>query len=258
MNASYEQRYAAQIPVLGQAGQERLRAAAVHVSGLGGLGNIIAVLLQASGVGRITANDPQILEADNLGRFLCATAADLGLPKVEAAAKFFASRPDFSFEGVVAPTEAAAVDCYYEQTDWIVCVSNTAKSRITAAAKALGCGKPILDAGVADGRLLRAGAVRYKLPSCPWAACPACFIEPGQGEVERGEGLLLPVLAATAALAVHVLVQLLATDAEGLRQVNVLFLSLDPPFGLEAFAVEKRPTCPACGSRTRDAMRSKK
>ena len=243
----YFGRFASQIAVVGRRGQARMRHARVHISGFGGLGNVLAFQLAASGVGHLSANDPQNLEIDNLGRFVCGRAADLGLPKVEAAAGFFRDRPGFRFVPVVAPNESRTVDPYYERANWIVSASNTVESRLACTAKALRCGKPLLDIAVADGRKSLAGTIKYKLPECVWAACPACYFEPVLN-FERSEGLLLSVISVTAAMAAHILLQALAgKDRDALRRTNFCSVDLRPPFRIEMLAIGKRKNCPVCG-----------
>src|SRR5207249_1664645 len=75
-------RYAAQLPVLGREGQERLGQTCVHVSGTGRIGSSVAVHLASAGVGHISANDPQKVEAENLGSLVFARPPDLGEEKV--------------------------------------------------------------------------------------------------------------------------------------------------------------------------------
>jgi adenylyltransferase/sulfurtransferase len=245
--ASYAERYAAQIAVLGEDGQERLRQARVHIAGFGGLGNLVAFLLATAGVGTVSANDPQVLETDNLGRFVFGTAADLGMPKVEVAARALRHRPDFCFEPLVAPTESDRVEPYFSKADWIVSASNTVRSRLACVRKALACGKPILDLAVADGRGVFLGTVKYRLPQCAWAACPACYFEPDI-EFARNEGLLLPILSVTASIAAHLLVQFIAgINVKRLESVNFFTLELGPAYCMDMLAVAKRDSCAVCG-----------
>lgn len=82
-------RYSRQIllPEIGLAGQERLRQSSVLVVGAGGLGSPVALYLAAAGVGRIGLVDPDRVEVSNLHRQVLYGTADVGRPKVEAAAE---------------------------------------------------------------------------------------------------------------------------------------------------------------------------
>jgi hypothetical protein len=67
--------------------QERLRAARILVAGAGALGNEVLKNLALLGVGQFVVIDHDRIEPSNLSRAVLFTAADLGRPKVEAAAR---------------------------------------------------------------------------------------------------------------------------------------------------------------------------
>src|SRR5437762_12135023 len=85
--------HAAQLPVLSEKGQERLRQARVHISGTGRIGSSLAIHLASAGVGRISGNDHQNVEPEDLGSWTFARPSDLGEEKVYVLAKFFNGRP---------------------------------------------------------------------------------------------------------------------------------------------------------------------
>lgn len=71
-------------------GRERLdvlRSSHVAVLGMGGLGCVAAEQLARSGVGELTLVDRGVVDEPDLGRQVLYTRADLGRPKVEAAAE---------------------------------------------------------------------------------------------------------------------------------------------------------------------------
>ncbi|MCG3136045.1 MAG: putative adenylyltransferase/sulfurtransferase MoeZ [Planctomycetes bacterium] len=72
---------------VGEAGQRKLRASSVLVVGAGGLGSPAALYLAAAGVGRITLADFDVVDPSNLQRQVLFSAADVGRPKVHAAAE---------------------------------------------------------------------------------------------------------------------------------------------------------------------------
>jgi sulfur-carrier protein adenylyltransferase/sulfurtransferase len=82
------QRYARHIvlPEVGWEGQARLRSARVAIVGAGGLGSPVGLYLAAAGVGRIGLIDFDRVDTSNLQRQVIYGTADVGRPKVEAAA----------------------------------------------------------------------------------------------------------------------------------------------------------------------------
>lgn len=85
---SIERRYARHIvlPEIGEAGQKKLLASSVFVVGAGGLGSAAIAYLAAAGIGRLGIIDGDRVELSNLQRQVLFEEADIGRPKVEAAA----------------------------------------------------------------------------------------------------------------------------------------------------------------------------
>jgi sulfur-carrier protein adenylyltransferase/sulfurtransferase len=75
------------LPDVGEAGQRRLKAGRVVIAGAGGLGAPAALYLAAAGVGTLGLIDFDRIEISNLQRQVLYTSADIGRPKLEAAAE---------------------------------------------------------------------------------------------------------------------------------------------------------------------------
>ena len=76
---------------VGGPGQQRLKAARVGLVGLGGVGSPAALYLAAAGVGTLRLIDDDAVALSNLQRQIAFDAADIGRPKVEAAAEALAA-----------------------------------------------------------------------------------------------------------------------------------------------------------------------
>ncbi len=82
-----KERFLRQIPLLSEAGQEKLRDTAVLVAGAGGLGSFCALMCACTGFGRIRIVDCDVVERHNLNRQVLYTPRDRGQPKVAVAAR---------------------------------------------------------------------------------------------------------------------------------------------------------------------------
>src|SRR4030042_1143101 len=78
-------RYARQILMIGEEGQERLKAASVLVAGAGGLGTVISLYLAAAGVGRLRIIDGDAVDTSNLNRQILHWSRDVGRPTTASA-----------------------------------------------------------------------------------------------------------------------------------------------------------------------------
>ncbi|WP_199229217.1 HesA/MoeB/ThiF family protein [Caulobacter endophyticus] len=76
---------------IGGPGQQKLKAARVLIVGAGGLGAPAALYLAAAGVGTIGIADADTVSLSNLQRQVLYAEADVGKPKVEAAAAHLAA-----------------------------------------------------------------------------------------------------------------------------------------------------------------------
>src|SRR5689334_12041077 len=75
------------IPQIGEEGQRRLKAARVLMIGAGGLGSPLALYLAAAGVGTLGVVDFDQVDRSNLHRQVLYGIADIGSPKLDAAAR---------------------------------------------------------------------------------------------------------------------------------------------------------------------------
>jgi len=105
-------RYARQLtlPEIGASGQERLAAGRVLLLGAGALGCAAATGLVAAGVGTVALVDDDRVEESNLARQTLYRLADIGRPKVEAAAQALRElNPETSVVPLLARADAASI-----------------------------------------------------------------------------------------------------------------------------------------------------
>lgn len=103
-------RFDRQLPLLGKAGQERLRKAVVVVVGLGGVGGHVVQQLAYLGVGSLAGIDQDVVEMSNLNRLVGATAedAEVHTPKTEVMRRLVADvDPGVSFTGLAESVVSA-------------------------------------------------------------------------------------------------------------------------------------------------------
>ena len=62
------ERYARQIMLFGEDGQEKLKKAKVFIAGAGGLGCPVALYLAVAGIGSIKLVDKDVVDSSNLNR----------------------------------------------------------------------------------------------------------------------------------------------------------------------------------------------
>jgi molybdopterin/thiamine biosynthesis adenylyltransferase len=243
---SYFGRYAAQLPVLGRDGQERLRQARVHISGTGRIGSSLAIHLAAAGVGYVSANDPQNVEPENLGAWAFARPSDLGQEKVYVLAKFFDGRPQFVFDPLVAPTELPKVDPYINAAQLVISCANTVDGRLAAERKAIRYGKPVMQVAAFDGRERLGGHIVFRLPENRWSACFGCLLGDKQ-KFPRGEGLLTTVTSTLAAIGSNMAVEILTgVHCDFLRRHNVFWIDLGQ-YKIGSLSLRRRVGCEVCG-----------
>ena len=181
------------LPQVDVEGQQAICAAHVAIIGLGGLGSPVAMYLAAAGVGRFTLIDDDAVELSNLQRQIIHTQADIGVAKVESAAR---SLSELNPDVMVTPLNGRADELYlndnlHSVTAVIDCTDN-ASTRYVINRWCLDHGVPWVS-GAAIGF---SGQVMVFDPSRPETPCYAC-LHPVLPEISQScaeSGVLSPLV----------------------------------------------------------------
>jgi len=134
---------------IGGPGQQKLKAAKVLLVGAGGLGAPAALYLAAAGVGTIGLADADAVSLSNLQRQVLYAEADVGKPKVEAAADHLAAlNPNVTV--VLHPVWLDAANAREIVRDYDVVLDGTDDFSTRFA---------VSDACLAEGKVLVSGAL---------------------------------------------------------------------------------------------------
>ena len=236
---------------IGGPGQQRLKAARVVIVGMGGLGSVAAPMLAAAGVGAIGLVDGDHVSLSNLQRQTIYATADVGRPKVEAAAERLASlNPGVGLElhrrmltCESAPDLLAGYDLVLDGTDDFA-------TRFAVNAACVAAGKPLISGAIerwtGQVGLFAAGLTRGR-PLIEREPCYQCLtpeIPPGAETCARVGvvGALAGVVGSMMALEAVKWVAQAGTPLSGRLLIY------------DALAAETRtvklspdPACPVCG-----------
>lgn len=229
---------------IGGAGQARLLAAHAVVVGAGGIGSPVIQYLAAAGIGRLTIIDDDHVALSNLQRQTLFDTDDVGVAKVDAAARSVGRlNPDIVVTGIAERLTRANVDRLIADADVVIDGCDNFATRLAVADAAQAARIPLVSAAVAqfEGQL---GVFRGWEVDKP---CYRCFVgsEPERGGASCADdgviGALTGVLGSLAALeAVRALVPFGADSAGKLLVVDAL------DFRFRTVALPKDPGCPGC------------
>lgn len=143
------ERYLRQIPLLGEEGQEKIGGTSVLIAGAGGLGTVCALMCAYAGFGKIRIVDSDVVERHNLNRQVLYTAADRGLPKVEAAARRLRKiNPFVSVEPVRTRVAEGTIDSLVRGIDIVIDAMDNYDARYILDDAAFENGIPLIHGAV--------------------------------------------------------------------------------------------------------------
>ncbi|MDX5329614.1 MAG: molybdopterin-synthase adenylyltransferase MoeB [Caulobacteraceae bacterium] len=134
---------------IGGSGQQRLKAAKVLIVGAGGLGAPASLYLAAAGVGEIVLVDPDAADLSNLQRQVIFRSADIGTPKVEAAAAHLtALNPHVKVTPVAARLDAANAAELVSGVDLVLDGTDDFATRFCVNAACVAHGKTLVSGAI--------------------------------------------------------------------------------------------------------------
>ncbi len=221
-----------------------LAHARVLVVGVGGLGAPAALALAAAGVGTLGLVDPDAVELSNLHRQPLYDDADVGRPKVAAAAERLAAlTPGLRLETWRQRFDPGRADLV-RSFDVVLDGTDSIAAKFAVNDAAVTRGVPLVHAGVLGFR----AQMMTVLPGA--TACYRCIFEeePPAGDVPSCEeaGVLGPVTALAGALQAVEAIRLL-TGARAAFAGRLLTIDLRAGTQRVA-ALASNPRCPACAA----------
>ncbi len=192
------ERYARHIVLkeIGGSGQARLKAATVVVIGAGGIGSPALQYLAAAGVGRLTVIDDDKVDLSNLQRQTLFGDADIGAPKVDAAARaLHRLNRHVTVMPVEAGVDAANAPKLLANADVILDGCDNFATRLAVSDAAQGLRIPLVSAAVGqfEGQLAVFRGWEAGKP------CYRCLVgnAPGRAEASCAEAGVMGALTGT-------------------------------------------------------------
>lgn len=242
------QRYSRHILLreIGGPGQRRLGAAEVMVVGAGGIGAPLLLYLAAAGVGRITLVDDDRVALSNLQRQVAFTTADIGRPKVTAAAeRLHALNPGVRIDAVEARLDPAMAARLIPGRDLVIDGSDSFATRALVNAACVAAGVPLLAAAVTQWE----GQITLYDPA-RGAPCMACLFPeepaPGLAPACAEAGVAGPLPGILGSMAALEAVKEIAGAGTSLRGRLLLYDGLHGETRM--LTIRRRPDCPVCGA----------
>ena len=168
-------RYARHIvlPMVGGAGQQRLKAARVVVVGAGGIGAAVIPALAGAGVGGLTIIDGDTVDLSNLQRQPIYRSDQIGEGKAVLAGQFVnALNPFVEVDAIACRVDAATVDELLAGHDLILDGTDNFATRLVVSDAAVRLGIPLVSAAAAQFQG-QVGLFRGHEPGRP---CYRCFV----------------------------------------------------------------------------------
>lgn len=245
------QRYARHIILgeIGGEGQEKLLAASVLVIGAGGLGAPLLQYLAAAGIGTLGVVDDDDVDLSNLQRQVIHRSRDIGIAKVESAARAVGDlNPDVKLVAHKQRLDAANVAGLIGGYDVVADGSDNFATRYLLNDACFSARKILVSAAILrfEGQLTTLKAWQGEGHPCLRCLFPAPP-PPGQVPSCASAGVLGALAGTMGAWQAGEVVKEILGIGRSLSGRLVLFDALDASLRELEFA--KDPACPLCGSK---------
>ena len=226
---------------IGGPGQQRLKRARVLIVGAGGLGAPAALYLAAAGVGTLGVVDHDTVALSNLQRQVLYGTADIGAPKVEAAAdRLAALNPEVAVETHPTRLDGGNAEGVVRAYDLVLDGVDDFTTRYAVNA-----------ACVAAGRTLVSGAVgrwRGQVGAFAGQPCYQCLVpeSPPDAETCATVGVVGALTGVVGAMMAMEAIKLIAGAGESLLGRLMIYDGLAGSAHVATLAAD--PACPVCAA----------
>jgi adenylyltransferase/sulfurtransferase len=230
---------------LGPDAQARFAAAHALVIGVGGLGAPVAQFLTAAGVGTLTLCDSDSVDLTNLQRQILYATADIGRPKVEAAAaRLAAINPDVELRPVARRVAGDDLARLVEAADIVIDCCDNFDTRHGVNRACVASHKPLVS-GAAIRFDAQVAVFDARDPASP---CYHCLFGEGDALEETRcatMGVFAPIVGIVGATQAAEALKLLAGVGESLAGRLLLLDALAMQW--REMRVPRDPACAVCG-----------
>jgi len=236
------------LDALGPDAQARFADARALIVGVGGLGNPAAQFLASAGIGRLTLVDADSVDLTNLQRQILFDLADVGTPKVEAAAKRLAAiNPEPTIVALTRRVDADDLARLVSGADVVLDCTDNFATRHAINRACVAARVPLV-----SGAAIRFdGQIAVFDPRDPLSPCYHCLFGEGE-ELEETRcatmGVFAPLVGIVGAAQAGEALKLVAGVGTSLAGRLLLYDALASSW--RELKVPRDPSCAVCGSRS--------
>jgi len=229
------------LPAVGPAGQAALGRASAAIVGVGGLGCPAALYLANSGLGKLVLNDFDRVDESNLPRQILFRDADVGSPKVlAAAARLKQTAPQTTIEPVHARLSAARLLEVVAAVDVVLDCTDNFQSRLATNSACVATNTPLVSGAAIrmEGQLVTFAAPAH-------GPCYQCVYRDEDellGDCE-GNGVLAPIPGVIGALMATETIKLITSPQPNPAKL-ILWDGANNDW--RSLNVKRDEQCPAC------------